>query len=707
MILRFVFLLALLALTTLPGRGMAQDLASLVADTIQVDPAGRVTASGNVEVFYQGARLNAETVSYDRNSDQLTITGPIRITDPDGTILLADQAAMDRDLRNGVLISARMVLDQQLQIAANEIARVNDRYTMLDHVVASSCEVCVANPTPLWEIRAGRVIHDEQERQLYFENAQFRIIGIPVFYFPRLRLPDPTVERSSGLFIPQFKSSSDLGSGFKLPYFIALGDHADVTLTPYLTSSTATLEFGYRHLFAKGALRAEGAITSDDIEGARGYVFAYGTHDLPRGYKLSGQLEFVSDPGYLFTYDYGDDKDRLTNQVAITRVRNKDLFRGSISDYRTLRDTEIPIRDTLPDQFIELSYTREIPALAFGGRTFATMGGTSLRRPSSADVDGRDVSRLSAELDWRRDWLLEPGIVSSAELGVRVDAFSVGQDSNFDNSLTRIVPRAATELRWPMSRTTADGGQELLEPILRIDVADTGGSRAPLEDSRVVEFDEANLFSPTRYPGADGVEDGLRVALGARWQRDDPDGWNADLVLGRVANLAGDLGFGEGSGLEGDRSEWLLSGRLGIGEDFEFVSRSLFDTNIQFTLTESRLAWNTDTFKMGTSYIFAVPEPSEDRTDSLSEWSFDGSVDLENGWRASADWRYDFKADRAARSGLGLGYRTECIDLSLSLSRRFATSTSVDPTTEFGFRVSLTGVGGRRSDNVATRKCRG
>ena len=707
MILRFVFLLCLMATIVLPGRATAQDLASLVADTIQVDPAGRVTASGNVEVFFQGVRLNAGAVSYDRTGDQLTITGPIRITDENGTILLADQAQMDRDLRNGVLFSARMVLDQQLQIAANEIARVDDRYTRLDRVVASSCEVCAANPTPLWEIRAGRVIHDELERQLYFEDAQFRIVGVPVFYFPRLRLPDPTIERATGVLIPQFKSSSDLGSGFKLPYFIALGDHADVTVTPYVTSSTATLEFGYRHLFVNGSLRAQGAMTSDDIEGGRGYVFAYGTYALPRGYVAKGQLEFVSDPGYLFTYDYGDDKDRLTNQIEITRVRRKDLFRGTISEYRTLRETEIAIRDTLPDQFIELSYTRKIPDLAFGGRTFATMGATSLRRPSSDNVDGRDVSRISAELDWRRDWQLDPGILTSAELGVRVDAFSVGQDSNFDNSLTRIVPRAATELRWPMSRTTEDGGQELLEPILRIDVADTGGSRAPLEDSRVVEFDEANLFSPTRYPGADGVEDGLRVALGARWHRDDPDGWSTDVVLGRVANLAGDLGFGEGSGLEGDRSEWLLSGRLGIGDDLELVSRSLFDNNIKFTLTESRLNWRTDRFQVGTSYIFAVPEPSEARDDRLSEWSFDGSLDLENGWRASADWRYDFTADRAARSGLGLGYRTECVDLSLSLSRRFATSTSVDPTTEFGFRVSLTGVGGRQSDNIATRKCRG
>ena len=703
---RFMCALLVACLIYLPQKGLAQDLASLVADSITVDPGGRVTATGNVEVFYQGTRLNAERVSYSRTGDQLTITGPIRITDEGGTIILADQAQLDRDLRNGVLISARLVLDQQLQLAANEIARVDDRYTRLDRVVASSCEVCETSPTPLWEIRASRVIHDDLERQLYFENAQFRVGGVPILYFPRLRLPDPSVERSTGLLIPQFTSSSEFGSGLKLPYFIALGDHADLTLTPYLTSATSTLEFRYRRLFRNGDFSAVGAISHDDIRDSRGYFFGTGSLKLPRAYTATAQLEFVSDPAYLFEYGYSE-KDRLTNQIAISRVRNKDRFRASISEFRTLRESEIPIRDTLPDQFIEAEFQRELPDLSFGGRTTASVGFYALERPSSADVDGRDVSRISAAIDWKRGWTLTPGIIASTELGFRADAYSTAQDTNFETTLIRSVPRAAAELRWPMSRRTQDGGAEVLEPIIRLDVSDTGGDQVPLEDSRVIEFDEANLFSASRYPGFDGAEDGVRVAVGASWQRRDPDGWVLDLALGRVANLTGDLGFGEGSGLEGDRSEWLVSGRLTVGDRFQIISRSLFDTDIQFTLSETRVDWRTDRFRLGTNYLFAAPEPSEDRNVSLDEWSFDGAYDINDRWTANADWRYDFNADRATRTRVGLGYRTECVDLALSVSRRFADSTSVDPTTEFGFRVSLTGIGGRGSDTTRLRRCRG
>ena len=92
-----------------PLTAVAQDLATLVADTITIDPSGRVTATGNVEVFYQGQRLRAQSVSYDRNGDRLSINGPIIVTNTDGSVFTAQAAELDRDLRNGVDVCAACV----------------------------------------------------------------------------------------------------------------------------------------------------------------------------------------------------------------------------------------------------------------------------------------------------------------------------------------------------------------------------------------------------------------------------------------------------------------------------------------------------------------------------------------------------------------------------------------------------------------------
>lgn len=699
-------LLLSLVLVLFATAASTQDTASLVADQVLVDPGGQVTATGNVVVFFQGTQLTAEAVRYDRNGEILTISGPITVIEPTGAVLLANQAELSQDLQNGILRSARLILDEQLQLAANEIARVGDRYTRLDRVVASSCEVCANNPVPLWEVRAARVIHDELERQLFFESAQFRVAGVPVFYLPRFRLPDPSLRRATGFLFPQFPTSSNLGTGLKVPYFIALGDHADVTLTPYISDNTRTLEFRQRFEHRRGWVNSIGAISNDDIEDNRGYLFTNARYQLPRGYIADLRLELASDPGYLYTYNYAE-KDRLSSEVKVSRVREKDLFRASVTDFRTFRDDEIAIEDQLPNTFVEVAYQREIPALSFGGRTVATFEATALRRPSSDDIVGRDVNRIGAAIDWRRSEVFGPGFVASTELGFRVDAYSIAQDSTYERYLTRTVPRAAAELRWPLSRTTPDGGHEIIEPVIRLDVADADGDDVPLEDSRVVEFDEANLFSASRYAGSDGVEDGARVAAGVTWHRDDPDGWRTDIVVGRLAHLEGDLGFSEGTGLSGDRSEWLLAAHFGVGDHFWVMNRSLFSERLDFTLSETRLTWEEERYGLSSSYIFAEPEPAEDRTDVLSEWSIAGRYDLTENWSAEADVRYDFTSGRAARTGLGLTYRNECVDLSLSLTRRYATSTSIDPTTDFNIRVGVLGIGGREGVRSSRRKCMG
>lgn len=325
---------ALQALITTPvaAQFLSQTPATLVADTISIPAGGtRLIARGNVEVFFEDTRLSAQSITFDSASDQLTIVGPIFIQASDGTIFTADAAALDPRLENGILRGARVVLNQQLQLAANQINRVEGRYTQLYQVAATSCHICENGETPLWEIRAKRVIHDSEEQQLYFDDAVLRVGGVPIFYLPRMRLPDPTLERATGFLIPSLASTDTLGTGVKLPYFIRLGDHRDLTLTPYLATSTTTLEATYRQAYLNGELEINGAATRDDlVEGTRGYLFADGIFDLGQDVILRFDIEHASDDDYLLEYDYSD-KDRLDSEISIERIRDRDMFIGALT----------------------------------------------------------------------------------------------------------------------------------------------------------------------------------------------------------------------------------------------------------------------------------------------------------------------------------------------------------------------------------------
>ncbi len=164
--------MALTALFALPAPLFAQDTATLLANAIRTNGAGQLVAEGAVEILYRDRRLQATRVVYDRTGDRISLTGPITLTQGDSVLILADEAELDSELRDGLLRSARLVLDREMQVAAREIRRSEARYTEATDTVASSCEVCAANPVPFWQIRAKTVRHDQEERQLYFRNAR-------------------------------------------------------------------------------------------------------------------------------------------------------------------------------------------------------------------------------------------------------------------------------------------------------------------------------------------------------------------------------------------------------------------------------------------------------------------------------------------------------------------------------------------------------
>ncbi len=707
--MRCVFILLALMWTALPG--LAQDRASLIANSLAIQGNDVLVADGDVEIFYQGSTLQASKVTYDRQVDRLYIAGPIRIRDANGDVILADQAELSGDLTEGILLSARLVLDQQLQLAANELVRVGGQYTALNRVAASSCKICKGNPTPLWEIRARRVVHDQLERQLYFDHAQFRIAGVPVFYIPRLRMPDPTLTRATGFLLPSIRSTSGLGFGVKLPYFIKIGDHRDLLVTPYITAKQGRgIELRYRQAFRTGDITVSFAASRDDLLSGqiRGYLTVEGGFDLPRDFRLSFDGIAVSDRGYLL--DYGlSDQDRLDSRIAITRTRRDEFIVAELTGFQTLRDGES--NETQASVVGDLTlYHRFAPALIGGTAGVSFQGHGHYRQSDSgADgdgdgiADGRDLGRFSVHADWRRNWSGPLGLQLAALAELRADVYSIGQDDIFAGTTQQTFGAAAVELRWPWVKTGATGISHVIEPVVQLVAAGSDSGNVPNEDSTLAEFDEGNLFSLNRFPGADAVESGRRVNFGINYLRSDPLGWTLGLTAGRVIREADNAAFGDASGLAGVTSDWLLAMQVQTA-GLSLTNRLLLDDDLSIAKGEFRMDFNRNRYAVAASYVYVVADPIEDRDEATQELVLDAAYDVNSAWSTSLSTRYDLIADRATRAGVAVSFRNECINLNLSLSRRYTSSTSVQPTTDFGLSVEFLGISGN-SVQVA-RQCR-
>lgn len=688
--------------------GLAQTAASspatLVADRVEVQGNSGLLAQGNVLVHFQGVTLTARAVHYNKPQDQLLIEGPIVLQRGKEQVIFADSAELSGDLRDGILRSARLVLDQQLQVAAVEIERIQGRYTQLNKVVTSSCQVCAKNPVPLWQIRAERVVHDEQERQLYFHNAQLRVGDVPVFFLPRLRMPDPTLTRATGFLAPKIRTRSTFGTGLMTPYFIRMGDHADLTLTPFLATRSRTLELRYRQAFRTGDILFQGALSRDSIQPdtTRFYAFGEGAFDLPNDFRLSFQLQEVSDPGYLLDYGYSEE-DRLRNSLELTRARRDEFVFAGITRYDTLRASEIPISDQLPFAQADALYERRWQPAWIGGQASYQISAQSYFRESSADGVGRDVNRLGASVKWQRDWQLPLGMIASFEAGLNGSVYWINQDSNYDQQQSFATPSVAATLRWPFSRVSANGAVDVIEPVMQLAWSDQVGATLPNEDSRFVEFDENNLFDLSRYPGFDRQEEGSRATVGLKWSRFTPSGWAMTFAAGRIFRFDGTNSFSSASGLAGDQSDWLLATQLQLGSQFALQGRALIDDNFDIAKTESRLAYIQDVWQISAAHLWVESDPLENRNEPIHELRLDGAYQLNDFWRISAESDVDIAASQVTSGKLGLQYKNECLSVDFSLSRRFTASTNVDPTTDVRVQVELLGFGG--APGGKTRKC--
>jgi LPS-assembly protein len=678
---------------------------TLTADRVFLQTRSTLVAEGAVEVWHGSVRLTAQRVVYDRNRDTIELVGPITLSDGPDRIVLADAAQLSTDLREGLMESARFVLNEQVQIAAGRLERREGRLTEMDRVIASTCQVCAARPTPLWEIRAARVTHDQDTRLLHFHRVQLRFGDVPVLYTPYLRVPDPSLTRARGLLTPQFRFSTTYGASVAVPYFIPFGDRRDLTLTPVIaTSGAVSLGMRWRQAFRRGGIEFGGQVSGDDVlPGARWFAYGLGQFDLGRGWDLAFDITAYSDNRYLGDYDISD-ASRIMSHITAQRLTRDEAARLRMLYFDSLRVGDVAVEQ--PNRAAQAEWDRVF------GLSHTVLGGTlrlraaahAHQRVSTVDVVGRDMARISAQAEWRRDWLLAGGVVLGAGALGQVDHYRVNEDSGFPDPVTRSAWQGMVELRWPWAAQDARGTRYVIEPVAQVIAA--GGNRPtlPNDDHRMPELDQGNLFAFARYTGLDAPDLGSRANLGLRWLRDSDSGLSAELAAGRIWRLTDAGDFDAAQPLGGQNSNWLLGARLGWGQSLQFTARALFDDGFDIAQGESTLDWTRGAFSLAGTYFYAPARAFENRPDDTSTINLGSRYAFDGNWEGRAQLGVDLLSGALQQASAGLTYRNECLLFDLSLSRNYMNTTNVPSTPRLGLRLELLGFGGTQRPGTA-RAC--
>ncbi len=319
----------------------AQDQMLVRAEEINYDYTNeRVSAVGNVQIYYGASTLEANRVIYDQKTKRLHAEGNVRLTHADGTVTYGEIMDLSDDFRDGFVDSLRADAPEQTRFAATRAERSGGNFTVFHNGVYTACEPCKDDPKkpPKWQVKAARMIHDQGEKMMYFEDARLEFLGVPFAYIPYFSAPDPTVKRKSGFLVPSYQQQQRLWlSASRCRTFWALAPNYDLTFTPMITTTQGPLLQGeWRHRLVNGAytIRATGifqldkdrilqqkALPTPGYRDWRGSVETAGQFNLSEKWIWGWDGTLLSDKTYL--QDYGLNKDYAISQPAEVYARSR------------------------------------------------------------------------------------------------------------------------------------------------------------------------------------------------------------------------------------------------------------------------------------------------------------------------------------------------------------------------------------------------
>ena len=553
-----------------------------------------VTATGNVQIARDGNRLTADAVEYNRKSGQVVATGHVLVVDAQGNQAFGDRVELTESLKDGAIDNILLVLNDGGRLAAVSAVRVAGVST-LDRAVYSPCSVVGSDGcprTPLWQIKALKVVHNPNKNRISYKAATLDFLGVPVLYFPSFSHPDGGAGRASGLLLPEIEYRRSLGLGIGVPYNVSFGPDRDITIKPWLyTGENPALALQARRLFKAGPVQADAFFTYADLtDVASDGVTLVDRGDKFRGYlAVKGQLQHS--PRWRSTFSV-----RLTTDDTFNRRYGLDYDDSLRSTYNLEHfgnDSYLSIAGWAFQDLRIGSRAGEtpfaLPIVDYRWRPQQSILGGHLRIEANTLAlyrsDGQREARALASARWDRSFITALGQRVTATVFVRGDVYdsaNVAEATRVDYAgngrvEARILPVAALDIEWPFAGPLLGGSQTITPRVQIVAGTKVRNSGFPDEDSRAVDLEDINIFDLNRYPGYDRFEGGSRITYGVEYAFRRPRfELSTQIAQSSRFDDRGDL-FPAGTGLSGDLSDIVGRTTLKYGRFFSLTHRYRID----------------------------------------------------------------------------------------------------------------------------------
>ncbi len=672
----------------------------LAAEEVTYDQKEEVVvARGKVEIVQGDNVVMADQVTYYMKRDEVVAEGNVSMLQPSGDVYFSNRAQLNNALKTGVIDNFKARLADNTVFVADRAVKESAAVTKLSNASYTPCTIC-ETAAPFWQLNADDATVDEKEERITYHGATLEFGGFPVLYTPYLSHSTPDAGARSGILMPQYIGSSNIGSVIRVPYYWRIHHDKEAVITPWISSEEGfLLQGGYRQLKDNGAYKFDATATlpekrdtlGNQIGGSefRGHLFAQGAEELNDISRVGFDIARASDDTFLRRYRLGDQPtlfSRFFYEAA--EGRNYALAQGlAIQGMRATDD-----KHTTPFVLPALQAYYESAPDAHNIRYHAAGDVQALARDQ-----GIDQRRISMTAGASLPYVTSGGHVFTGTLNVRQDLYQTdnvpinGSAQTRDHTNYRILPQMALEWRYPLIQQFGKGSW-MVEPLALGILQSSKGNPVTIsnEDSHLLELTDTNLFSLNRMPGLDVVDSGPRVAYGARSQFLFGDGTALEGLVGQSYNPDSSTPFPNSTTPDEDLSD--LIGRVAYN-----VAPLTFSYRFALDKDTYKAHRNEFGFQFGKPWLtFGASYRSIDNNQFLvssEEGQAAMSLPLTDRWSIHTEARRNFTIDEFVSAGGGILYKNECFNLLLDTQRNFSRDRDIEPTTTYMLQIALKNLG--------------
>ncbi|PYN35563.1 MAG: hypothetical protein DME01_11555 [Candidatus Rokuibacteriota bacterium] len=337
---------------------------SIVADRFeQIGADNLLVATGNVEVTRGTGRLLADRVEINRATGDAVATGRAIFYDGDDR-LTGERIEYNIKTGTGVVYQGEAHAAPYYRLTGERLERLGESVYRVRQGVFTTCE----DEPPTWSFHLSEGTADLEDF-VYGWNVSLWAKSVPIIpYFPFFAAAIRR-ERQSGFLPPQLGTSTKKGFFAEIPFFWAISDSQDATVT---LAAYERRGFGgaaeYRYIISKDQKgKLDGFFVDEVFKNGDLRGFGSVKHDwqIAPGLSLRGDLNAVSDDRVLRDYESALQQrsaQRAESNLFLTKTWTNWSFVSRVYWYQDLT-TERPVELQRVPELTLSGVRQELPGL--------------------------------------------------------------------------------------------------------------------------------------------------------------------------------------------------------------------------------------------------------------------------------------------------------------------------------------------------------